>query len=112
MTLSKARNRIRMRLDYAKKHGKPLQLSATDEFDFLPKYKRKERLAELALAKVVRPVGAGDCIAAIKELNLMEHVYDEIPVGVEVRQTFVFIMPDGTKVLPGELVKGGADATK
>ena len=109
MTLSKARNRLRMRIVRAQKAGKPVHLSATDEFDLLPKYKRKERLAELATGRVQRKLSAGECIAAIKELNLMEHVYDEVPRELEVHQTFVFIMPDGTRVTPGEIVRNATN---
>jgi len=84
MALSKERMRIRKRVDRAKAKGEPVKLSQTDEFLSLPLYKRKEVLAGVALRNIDAPVTAGHVIAAIKELNLMDHVYDEIPGGGDV----------------------------
>ncbi len=112
MALSKARNRLRMRLVRAVEPGAPVQL-ADGDFKLLPKGKRLEVLAEIALHAVEKPVSAGHKVAAIKEINLMTHTYDEAPAREAVRQTFVFIMPEGTRATPGELIRLEAgDATK
>lgn len=49
-------------------------------------------------------------ISAIQELNKMDKVYepDYNPPEVKI-QTFVFILPDGTKVVPKELMSGNHD---
>ncbi len=117
MTLSKARNRVRMRKIRAEARGEEVHLSATDEFSLLPLYRRKEVLAAIALHRIEAPVTAGHIIAAVKECNLMEHVYDEAPEKAVAQQTFVFIMPEGTRVTPGELIRDvpkleAGDATK
>ena len=76
MPLSKARDKLRQRI----RRGTVLP-SPTDEFLLLPQYKRKEVLAEIALHKSETPVTPGHRIAAIKEINLMEHIYDSYPAG-------------------------------
>jgi len=75
MPLSKAAMRARKRTDRAKARG--VKPSQADVFDSLPQYKRKERLAEIAMTPLDKvPIKGGHIIMAIKELNLMEHVYD------------------------------------
>lgn len=54
-------------------------------------------------------ITARDRILAIAEHNKMEKVY-EPDYAQEVKvQTFVFILPDGTKVAPKELMGGSSD---
>jgi len=81
MSLSKARDRTRKRIERAKRSGKPVQLRPTDAITILPQDERKDILAKIAQHTIEKPVTAGHKIAAIKELNLMEHVYDPNPQG-------------------------------
>lgn len=87
MPLSKARDRLRQRI----KRGTVLP-SPTDEFLLLPQYKRKEVLAEIALKPEGKPITAGHRIAAIKELNLMEHIYDPYPPGYNDNRHYTIII--------------------
>ena len=113
MSLSRERDRIRKRIERANAKGSPIQLSPTDEFALLPKYKRKEVLAEIALHRTETPVSAGHRIAAIKEINLMEHIYDgSQPLAGEIINNFVFVLPSGTKITPRALIEGEKDAVK
>lgn len=66
--------------------------------------KRKELLSAQA-ERPITTMGTGkERVLAIKELNLMEKVY-EAPrdPGTTVIQNFLFVLPDGTKVSPKEL---------
>ena len=89
MALSKERMRLRKRVDRARAAGVPVKLSQSDEFALLPKYKRKEVLAEIALHRTETPVSAGHRIAAVKEINLMEHVYSESQLNQPINVIFV-----------------------
>ena len=77
MPLSKARNRARNRLLRAEKRGE--QPTSNLALSCLPPDERKAVLKEIALSAIEKPISAGHKIAAIKELNLMEHVYDPQP---------------------------------
>ncbi len=64
---------------------------------------RREILTRLQRGNCVRP---RDVVAAISEHNKMEHVYEvRVDGQVEVTQTFVFVLPDGTRVNPGRLIE-------
>ena len=104
MAISKARDRLLHRITYAKKRGIPLVLTPSDEFNSLPKWRRLELLAEMALHPTEMPVSAGHRIAAIKEINLMEHVYDERPLLAGPVTTFVFLLSDGTRLTPAQMM--------
>ena len=98
MTLSKARDRARKRIERLERGVLPdsnLALSC------LPPDERKLVLKEIALHAIETPVSAGHRIAAIKEINLMEHVYD----GGNIRDVnVVFVIGKGysdtQKILP------------
>lgn len=65
---------------------------------------RKDRLAFIAEENNPNQFGhqRQSNISAITELNKMEHIYEPDSGMPDVKvQTFVFIMPDGTRVLPG-----------
>ncbi len=69
---------------------------------------KKERLlilCEIAKHSIEKPVTAGQKIAAVREQNLMEHVYEDRDTGTQPINNFVFIMPDGTKLEPRELTR-------
>ena len=101
MPLSKARDRARKRLEYREKHGLPLL--SNPAFSVLPPDKRKEVLAQVALHAIETPVSAGHKIAAIKEINLMEHIYEP---GGNVRDVnVVFIIGRGYRDVP-QIVEG------
>ncbi len=74
MPLSKARNRARMRL--LSLEAKGLLPDCNLALMLLPPDERKRVLADIARGPTEMPVTAGQRIAAIKELNLMEHIYD------------------------------------
>ena len=70
---------------------------------------RKLRLSEIARHGIEMPISAGQRVAAITELNKMEHVY-ETPILQDNRvQTMIFLMPDGSRLTPGQLI-GRSDA--
>ena len=63
---------------------------------------RKERLSEIAKTSKV----PANPIHAIDVLNKMERIYaDEGREPVEIVQSFVFILPDGTRVTPRQLIQ-------
>ncbi len=63
---------------------------------------RKERLSEIALNSTIE----GNPVQAIAELNKMEKIYsEEAPNVTEIVQSFVFILPDGTRVTPRQLIQ-------
>lgn len=64
---------------------------------------RKQLLTAIARHNIEKPVTAGHVIAAAKELNLMEHVYEDRGTGNEIVNNFLFVLPDGRKLTPGEL---------
>ena len=70
---------------------------------------RKQVLKEIALHVTEKPVSAGQRIAAIKELNLMEHIYDPSPQLQDNRQYQIIIAggPDAKekleRLLSGEM---------
>ena len=102
MPLSKARDRVRKRL----LRGSPPV--PTSDFELLPKCKRKEILAELAMKPEGKPITAGHRIAAIKEINLMEHVYDPYPSGNDNRTYNIIIQGNREEELEkmNQLFKG------
>lgn len=61
------------------------------------------------LTKVVRnplipyKIKARDTISAITELNKMEKIYDQPIERPDIVQTFIFVLPDGTRVQPKQL---------
>ena len=73
MPLSKARNRARMKLIRAEKRGVPLECNLA--ISILPPDERKQVLKQIALHAIDKPVTAGQVIAAIREINLMEGSY-------------------------------------
>lgn len=77
MPLSKARDRARKRIERAEAKG--VQPTSNLAISCLPPDERKQVLKAIALHAIEQPVSAGHKIAAIKELNLMEHVYDPQP---------------------------------
>lgn|SRR3990167_310879 len=73
--------------------------------------RRREVLSEIAASAHRQPIKAGDRIAAIAELNKLEGAYapeKHAVAVVERRVSFVFIMPDGTNIMPKELVDGSS----
>jgi len=73
MPLSKARDRARKKLQRDEARG--LQPSSNLAISILPPDERKQVLKEIALHAIDKPVTAGQKIAAIRELNLMEGSY-------------------------------------
>ena len=55
----------------------------------LPPDERKQVLKQIALHAIETPVTAGQKIAAVKELNLMEHIYDPKDYGRDIKIVFV-----------------------
>lgn len=81
---------------------------------------REERLSEIARAnilefkgdsEIIADVKFGDNIRAIQELNKMDNIYSQPPIQGDIVQTFVFVLPDGTKAYPKQL-KERNDATE
>jgi len=70
--------------------------------------KRKERLAEL-VATPIKPedVKPRDIILSIKELNLMEHVYDPSPPVQDNRQILIVVGDEAGKLALQKLLSGG-----
>jgi len=67
---------------------------------------RKERLSQLAREDVKKPLTGKEVVLSVAELNKMEHIYDELtPVGTTIVNSFTFILPDGTKVSPKQLME-------
>ena len=64
---------------------------------------RKEKATEVIRKELPKKVTARERIMAISELNKMEKIYTEKEPAGEVYQTFFFILPDGTRVLPNQL---------
>jgi len=87
MPLSKARMRALKRLE----RGGDVKPTSSLAIAILPPDERKEVLKQIALHAIQKPVTAGHKIAAIKELNLMEHVYDEKPNYNDNRQYNIII---------------------
>jgi len=85
MPLSKERDKLRKRAERG-----TVMLSPTEALVALPLDKRKDLLAEIAKHAIEKPVTAGHKIAAIKELNLMEHVYEAAP-NVDNRQINIYV---------------------
>jgi len=80
----------------------------TDTWDSLPLYKRKERLTELALAPLdPSAIKPGHVVMAIKELNLMEHVYDPSPPHQDNRQILIVVGDEAGKLALQKLLNGG-----
>ncbi len=96
MPLSKARNRARNKLWRAEQKAQALGLpieqpTSNLAISCLPPDERKAVLKEIALHAIETHVSAGHKIAAIKEINLMEHIYDPQPAGNDNRHiTFIF----------------------
>jgi len=67
---------------------------------------RKEILTEIARAEMKAPVTARERVMAVTEFNKMDKVYEQPPEKGDIVQTFVFVLPDGTKVLPRQLKEG------
>ena len=65
---------------------------------------RKKKLTEVVRKELPERGLARDRIAAIAELNKMEGTYAPEKQVVEKVYSFVFIMPDGTKTRPEQLV--------
>ena len=103
MALSKAKMRLRKRID----RGTVKPSQATEAF-LMPEYKRKERLAEIIVTPIPpEKIKAGHIIAAIKELNLMEHIYDTLPQGYnDNRQYTIIIQGEGAKSQLETMLKG------
>ena len=85
-----------------------IQPSPTESIMLLPLDERKEVLKEIALHAIEKPVTAGQKIAAIKEINLMEHVYD-VPFGgnQDNRTINIFVADEDTKREVQRLMLGG-----
>jgi len=89
----------------------------------LPPDERKQVLKEIALHAIQKPVSAGHKIAAIRELNLMEQIYQIPPnfndnrtyniiiQGEDARKDFDFIMSGRKPELPQHIVEGQAKDT-
>jgi len=78
--------------------GRPKQL--------LTKKERLLLLSEIAKHEIEKPVTAGHKIAAIRETNLMEHIYDEKPQFQDNR-TYNIVVQDGeTKDRFNKLLEG------
>lgn len=101
MPLSRTRDRLRKRIE----RGTVLP-SPTDRFHALPLYKRKEVLAEIALHPNETPVSPRHRIAAVKELNLMEHVYQEDRSYQDNRQYNIIIQGESAKGQLESMLKG------
>ena len=73
--------------------AKGVPLSATQEFEIMPIYQRKERLAELIATKIpADKVNAANIIAAVDILNKMDKVYTDFPTGnIDNRQYNIII---------------------
>jgi len=91
MPISKARNAARMRINRAKANG--VHPSPIQEFEIMPIYQRKERLAELIATKIpADKVNAANIIAAVDILNKMDKVYTDFPTGnIDNRQYNIII---------------------
>ena len=95
MPLSKARMRLRKQLDRG-----TVKPSPTTAFMLLPLDERKEVLKSIALHSIEKPISAGHVIAAIKEYNLMEHVYDPVtPNWIDNRTINFIVTSDKAKTL-------------
>jgi len=72
---------------------------------------RSPAIAELKVERtykggIRRTLKLRDPVAAIDVHNKMERLYTaESNINVDVRQTFVFVMPDGTRVTPAEIAQ-------
>ena len=102
--------RARKRIDRAKELGRQPD-QADIELDTALSV-RKDRLKAI-YSTHVKPsdITAGHVIAAIKELNLMEHVYDETPF--QDNRTFnLIVTPETAELMSGveKRLKGGNDA--
>ena len=65
---------------------------------------RRERLAAIASCReFTRQFHANDVLNAIDLLNKMDDVYKHPIIVREVRHSFTFILPDGTRFTPGIL---------
>lgn len=64
---------------------------------------RKRKLTEIIRSDIKEPVKPEAVISAISEHNRMEKVYTEHEPPGEFHQTFVFVLPDGTRVLPNQM---------
>jgi len=102
MPLSKARDRARKRLE----RGGYVLPSSNLAISYLPPDTRKEVLTQIALHAIEKPVTAGHKIAAIKELNLMEHVYDEKPQYNDNRTYNILVTGDDIKPKLNQLLAG------
>ena len=99
MSLSKARDRARKRLERLRNGVQP---SSNLAISCLPPDERKQVLKEIALHVIETPVTAGQKIAAIKEINLMEHIYDTPPYGGGSRViNFIVIGEKGQELISG-----------
>ncbi len=89
-----------MNLRNAEKRG--LQPGCNLAISCLPPDERKQVLKEIALHAIETPVTAGQKIAAVKEINLMEHIYD----GGGIRDVnVVFVIGKGYRDVP-QIVEG------
>lgn len=68
---------------------------------------RKQRLTVFIRENLYSKFGINRVanIQAVTELNKMERIYGEQAPAGDIVQNFVFVLPDGTKVLPGEFKK-------
>jgi len=102
MPLSKAKMRLRKQID----RGRVKPSQSTDAF-LMPLYKRKERLAEI-ITTPIKPdkIKVGHIIAAIKELNLMEHIYEPDTSYQDNRQYNIIIQGEEAKDKLNQLLQG------
>ena len=100
---SRIMKRPKMRA-YMDKLNKPLDDAAIADVN-----ERKERLTTFIREDIEGRFGVNrtTSIMATQELNKMEKVYTEEREPGQVFQTFVFVLPDGTRVLPGKFKELG-----
>jgi phage terminase small subunit len=71
--------------------------------------KKTVKVHEAVMSEEYTDIELLNPIAAIQELNKMDHTYAESPEKItEIHETFVFIMPDGTKLAPRQLIDGNS----
>ena len=72
---------------------------------------RKGKLTQVYRKPLPTKVSAREQVMAITEHNRMDGSYpaERAPVKVEVVRSFIFVLPDGTRVKPKELMRGSSD---
>lgn len=89
--------KVSLRLAQLRKPREKAAIATVDE--------RKERLTVFLREDIEGKYGINRQfnIQATAELNKMEKVYEEPPQGPAIVQTFIFVLPDGTRLFPNQL---------